>query len=59
MAQESKILVIGGTGYIGKYIAEASAKAGHPVKYIVKYIIESGRERRERAKAYNRLHCIE
>jgi ribosomal protein S7 len=30
------------------------------VKYIVEYIMESGRrERGERAKAYNRLHCIE
>ncbi|KAI5402450.1 hypothetical protein KIW84_050172 [Lathyrus oleraceus] len=26
----SKILLIGGTGYIGKFIAEASVKAGHP-----------------------------
>lgn len=30
MAEKSKILVIGGTGYIGKYIVEASAKSGHP-----------------------------
>lgn len=30
MAETSKILVIGGTGYIGKYIVEASAKSGHP-----------------------------
>ncbi|XVE66982.1 hypothetical protein DITRI_Ditri08aG0123700 [Diplodiscus trichospermus] len=30
MAEKSKILVIGGTGYIGKFIGEASAKAGHP-----------------------------
>jgi hypothetical protein len=31
------------------------------IKYIVEYIMESKRmkERRERAKAYNRLHCIE
>jgi hypothetical protein len=30
------------------------------VEYIVEYIIESGRrERRERAKTYNGLHCIE
>jgi hypothetical protein len=31
------------------------------IKYIVEYIMESERmkERRERAKAYNRLHCIE
>lgn len=25
-----KILIIGGTGYIGKSIVEASAKSGHP-----------------------------
>ncbi|XP_054818660.1 phenylcoumaran benzylic ether reductase Betv6 [Prosopis cineraria] len=30
MAEKSKILIIGGTGYIGKYVVEASAKAGHP-----------------------------
>ena len=30
MALKSKILIIGGTGYIGKYIAEKSAKNGHP-----------------------------
>ncbi|XP_016441961.1 phenylcoumaran benzylic ether reductase TP7-like [Nicotiana tabacum] len=30
MAEKSKILIIGATGYIGKYLVEASAKAGHP-----------------------------
>lgn len=30
MAEKSKILIIGGTGYIGKFVAEASAKEGHP-----------------------------
>ncbi|KAK4562813.1 hypothetical protein RGQ29_005344 [Quercus rubra] len=30
-----KILVIGGTGYIGKFIVEASAKAGHPTFVLV------------------------
>ncbi|CAI9777844.1 unnamed protein product [Fraxinus pennsylvanica] len=30
MAGKSKILIIGGTGYIGKFIVEASAKSGHP-----------------------------
>ncbi|KAH6765088.1 NmrA-like negative transcriptional regulator family protein [Perilla frutescens var. hirtella] len=30
MAEKSKILIIGGTGYIGKFIVEASAKSGHP-----------------------------
>nr|XP_043635551.1 eugenol synthase 1-like [Erigeron canadensis] len=37
MAQEkSKILIIGGTGYIGKFIVEASAKAGHPTFALVR-----------------------
>ncbi|KAK9084781.1 hypothetical protein Sjap_025192 [Stephania japonica] len=30
MEVKSKILIIGGTGYIGKFIVEASANAGHP-----------------------------
>ncbi|KAL4583813.1 hypothetical protein LXL04_008397 [Taraxacum kok-saghyz] len=30
MAEKSKILIIGGTGYIGKFVTEASAKEGHP-----------------------------
>jgi len=29
MAEKSRILIIGGTGYIGKHIVEASIKAGH------------------------------
>ncbi|XP_050231905.1 phenylcoumaran benzylic ether reductase POP1-like isoform X2 [Mercurialis annua] len=36
MAVASKILVIGGTGYIGKFIVEASAKAGHPTYVLVR-----------------------
>ncbi|KDP38524.1 hypothetical protein JCGZ_04449 [Jatropha curcas] len=36
MAQKSKILIIGGTGYIGKFIVEASAKAGHPTFALVR-----------------------
>ncbi|XVF45300.1 hypothetical protein PTKIN_Ptkin02bG0194600 [Pterospermum kingtungense] len=36
MADMSKILVIGGTGYIGKFIVEASAKAGHPTFVLVR-----------------------
>ncbi|XP_073305968.1 isoflavone reductase-like protein [Primulina huaijiensis] len=30
MAERSKILIIGGTGYIGKFVLEASAKSSHP-----------------------------
>ncbi|XP_057964690.1 phenylcoumaran benzylic ether reductase Betv6-like [Malania oleifera] len=36
MASKSKILFIGGTGYIGKFIVEASAKAGHPIFALVR-----------------------
>ncbi|KAH8498281.1 hypothetical protein H0E87_017268 [Populus deltoides] len=32
----SKILFVGGTGYIGKFIVEASAKAGHPTFVLVR-----------------------
>ncbi|KAI5656077.1 hypothetical protein M9H77_24870 [Catharanthus roseus] len=36
MAEKSKILIIGGTGYIGKFIVEASTKAGHPTFVLVR-----------------------
>jgi uncharacterized protein YbjT (DUF2867 family) len=36
MADKSKILIIGGTGYIGKFIVKASAKAGHPTFALVR-----------------------
>ncbi|KAK3428899.1 hypothetical protein EUGRSUZ_E00336 [Eucalyptus grandis] len=36
MAEKSKVLVIGGTGYIGKFIVEASAKSGHPTFALVR-----------------------
>nr|B2WSN1.1 RecName: Full=Eugenol synthase 1; Short=PhEGS1 [Petunia x hybrida]ABR24115.1 eugenol synthase 1 [Petunia x hybrida] len=36
MAEKSKILIIGGTGYIGKFVVEASAKAGHPTFVLVR-----------------------
>ena len=36
MAQKLKVLIIGGTGYIGKFIVEASAKAGHPTYALVR-----------------------
>lgn len=34
--QKSKILIIGGTGYIGKFVVEASAKAGNPTFALVR-----------------------
>lgn len=36
MAGKSKILFIGGTGYIGKFIVEASVKAGHDTFVLVR-----------------------
>ncbi|XP_061983182.1 phenylcoumaran benzylic ether reductase POP1-like isoform X3 [Populus nigra] len=36
MAERSRILFIGGTGYIGKFIVEASVKAGHPTFVLVR-----------------------
>lgn len=36
MADKSRILIIGGTGYIGKFIVEASVKAGHPTFVLVR-----------------------
>ncbi|KVH92366.1 NAD(P)-binding domain-containing protein [Cynara cardunculus var. scolymus] len=36
MGEKSKILIIGGTGYIGKFIVEASAKEGHPTFVLVR-----------------------
>ncbi|MED6177317.1 Phenylcoumaran benzylic ether reductase Betv6 [Stylosanthes scabra] len=34
--ENSKILIIGGTGYIGKHVVEASAKSGHPTFALVR-----------------------
>ncbi|XP_059279085.1 phenylcoumaran benzylic ether reductase TP7 [Lycium ferocissimum] len=36
MAETSKVLIIGGTGYIGKFVVEASAKSGHPTFALVR-----------------------
>ncbi|KAK2979495.1 hypothetical protein RJ640_008379 [Escallonia rubra] len=36
MAEQSKILIIGGTGYIGSFIVEASAKSGHPTFVLIR-----------------------
>ncbi|CAM6037470.1 unnamed protein product [Sphagnum compactum] len=36
MDQKSRVLVLGATGYIGKYIAKASARLGHPTFVLVR-----------------------
>ncbi|XP_072999352.1 eugenol synthase 1-like [Typha latifolia] len=35
-SEKSKILIIGGTGYIGKHIVAASARSGHPTLALVR-----------------------
>ena len=50
MALKSKILIIGGTGYIGKYIAEKSAKNGHLSFALV---------REKASNLENRAHILE
>ncbi|KAI4327626.1 hypothetical protein L6164_020063 [Bauhinia variegata] len=45
MAEKSRILIIGGTGYIGKFIVEASAKAGHPTYVLVRESTASNPEK--------------
>ncbi|KAG8368224.1 hypothetical protein BUALT_Bualt15G0022900 [Buddleja alternifolia] len=37
MAGKSKILIIGGTGYIGKFIVDASVKSGHPTFILIRH----------------------
>ncbi|XP_051139580.1 isoflavone reductase-like protein [Andrographis paniculata] len=36
MAEKSRILIIGGTGYIGKFIVEASSRSGHPTFALIR-----------------------
>ncbi|PWA77115.1 isoflavone reductase [Artemisia annua] len=36
MVEKSKILIIGGTGYLGKFIVKASTKHGHPTFLLVR-----------------------
>ena len=52
MAQKSKILIIGGSGYIGKYIVEESAKAGHPTFALVRENSDSNPEKSKLIKSF-------
>ncbi|GLT42802.1 hypothetical protein SLA2020_167850 [Shorea laevis] len=52
MAEKSKILVIGGTGYIGKFIVEAAAKAGYPTFLLRFFPSEFGND-------VDRIHAVE
>lgn len=36
MESKSKVLIIGATGYLGRFIVAASAKAGHPTFALIR-----------------------
>ncbi|KAI3726507.1 hypothetical protein L1987_66304 [Smallanthus sonchifolius] len=55
MAQKSKILIIGGTGYIGKFVVEASAKAGNPTFVLVR---ESTTKHPEKSKLLDNFKTL-
>ncbi|KAL2346122.1 hypothetical protein Fmac_000122 [Flemingia macrophylla] len=51
----SKILIIGGTGYFGKAVVEASAKAGHPTFALVR---ESSLSNPDKASLYDKFTSL-
>ncbi|XP_040995733.1 phenylcoumaran benzylic ether reductase Betv6-like isoform X1 [Juglans microcarpa x Juglans regia] len=57
MATKSGILIIGGTGYIGKFIVEASTKAGHPTFALVREstLSDPNPSKRELVEKFNDL----
>lgn len=40
-SEKSKILIIGGTGYIGKFLVTASVRLGHPTYALVRDVSPS------------------
>lgn len=36
MAEKSKILIVGGTGYLGKFLVQASTNVGHPTFLLIR-----------------------
>lgn len=52
MAGKSNILVIGGTGFLGKFMVQASAKAGHPTFALVRESSESNPYKAEIVKNF-------
>ena len=55
MATKSKILFIGGTGYIGKHIVKASANAGHQTFVLVRDSTLSNPSRSDVVKSFKSL----
>ncbi|KAJ3694316.1 hypothetical protein LUZ60_009796 [Juncus effusus] len=44
-SEKSKILIIGGTGYIGKFVVWASARSGHPTFALVRDLVPTDPEK--------------
>ncbi|CAI9780545.1 unnamed protein product [Fraxinus pennsylvanica] len=55
MAEKSKILIIGATGYIGKFIVEASSKHGHPTFVLVRETTASDPKKSEIIQNFKNL----
>lgn len=55
MAEKSKILIIGATGYIGKFIVEASSKHGHPTFVLVRETTASDPKKSEVIQNFKNL----
>ncbi|OMO75175.1 NmrA-like protein [Corchorus olitorius] len=55
MAGKSKILIMGATGYIGKFIVEASVKEGHPTFALVRQTSVSDPAKRKLIDNFNNL----
>ncbi|KAJ4808947.1 Isoflavone reductase-like protein [Rhynchospora pubera] len=54
-AEKSKVLVIGGTGYIGKFITEASARSGHRTFALVRDTAPSDPSKSQLFQKFNDL----
>ncbi|KAJ4789434.1 Isoflavone reductase-like protein [Rhynchospora pubera] len=54
-AEKSKVLVIGGTGYIGKFITEASARSGHRTFALVRDTAPSDPSKSQLLQKFNDL----
>ncbi|KAJ4981163.1 hypothetical protein NE237_032000 [Protea cynaroides] len=57
MAAKSKILIIGGTGYIGKFIVEASFKSGHPTFVLVRQSTASDLAKAKLLESFKNSGC--
>ncbi|CAI0437993.1 unnamed protein product [Linum tenue] len=53
--QKTKILIVGGTGYIGRYVVEASAKAGHPTFALVRQSTLTSPTKSKTIDSFNKL----